>query len=413
MGTNWIKHWILSFRSMIVEIARYTFLITSLFVAAVANSPVDIEQQNAPQDKQLTILFAGDIMQHGPQIAAALNDSTGIYDYTSCFQYVAPIISSKDLAIANLEVTLAGEPYSGYPQFSAPDELAVGAKNAGFDVLATANNHSCDRGDKGVLRTVRAIDSIGLMRTGTFKDSIDYRKNHPLIFTRNDITVALLNYTYGTNGLPFNYPAMVNLIDESKIINDLTYTKTLNPDFIIVFFHWGNEYQLNPSEQQLGLASLTMEHGADAVIGSHPHVLQPFEYHINGDSLQRNHLVVYSLGNFVSNQRDRYKDGGAMVSFTLLKTWNRKTIIDPEYHLTWVYTPNENNKRQYYIVPVNMPFNDTITDHPFKDTDIGKLQKMDRENVIKMTTFINDSRTNLSNRSNAIPEATYIIPSDL
>lgn len=398
---------------MIVEIARYTFLITSLFVAAVANSPVDIEQQNAPQDKQLTILFAGDIMQHGPQIAAALNDSTGIYDYTSCFQYVTPIISSKDIAIANLEVTLAGEPFTGYPQFSAPDELAVGAKNAGFDILATANNHSCDRGDKGVLRTVWAIDSIGLMRTGTFKDSADYRKNHPLIFTRNDITVALLNYTYGTNGLPFNYPAMVNLIDESKIINDLTYTKTLNPDFIIVFFHWGNEYQLNPTEQQIALANLTMEHGADAVIGSHPHVLQPFEYHTNSDSLQRNQLVVYSLGNFVSNQRDRYKDGGAMVSFTLLKTWNRKTIINPEYHLTWVYTPNENNKRQYYIVPVNMPFNDTITDHPFKDTDIGKLQKMDRENVIKMTTFINDSRTHLSNRSNAIPEATYIIPSDL
>lgn len=397
---------------MIVEIARYTILVTSLFVAAIANSPVDIQQQNAPQDKQLTILFAGDIMQHGPQIAAALNDSTGIYDYTSCFQYVAPIISSKDIAIANLEVTLAGEPFTGYPQFSAPDALAVGAKNAGFDILATANNHSCDRGDKGVIRTVKVLDSIGLMRTGTFTDSADYRNNHPLVFTQNDIKVALLNYTYGTNGLPFNYPAMVNLIDEQKLISDLDYTRTLNPDFIIVFFHWGNEYQLEPTDQQVALANLSRDHGADAVIGSHPHVLQPFEFNQEEDSLKRNQLVVYSLGNFVSNQRDRYKDGGAMVSFTLLKTWNRKTIIDPEYHLTWVYTHTENDKRHYYIVPVNMPFNDTINEHPFMATDIGKLRKMDRENVVKMSTFINDSRTHLGSRSNAIPEATYLFTSE-
>lgn len=393
---------------MIAEIARYTILIASLFAAAVANSPVDIHQQNAPQDKRLTILFAGDIMQHGPQINAARNDSTGVYDYTTCFQYIAPIISSKDIAVANLEVTLAGQPFTGYPQFSAPDELAVAVKNAGFDILATANNHSCDRGDKGVIRTVRVLDSIGLRRTGTFTDSADYRKNHPLILTQNDITVALLNYTYGTNGLPFNYPAMVNIIDEQRLISDLNYTKTLKPDFIIVFFHWGNEYQLYQTDQQIALANLSREYGADAVMGSHPHVLQPFEFHTNEDSLMRNQLVVYSLGNFVSNQRDRYKDGGAMVSFTLLKTWNRKTIIDPEYHLTWVYTPTENNKRQYYIVPVNMPFNDTITDHPFIGTDIKKLQKMDREDVVKMSTFINDSRTHLGSQSNAIPEATYV-----
>jgi len=397
LGTNRYKYRILNTGTMIVNVARYALLLTSLFVAAKVSNTGPGIQQNAPADKQLSIIFAGDVMQHGPQIAAAWNDSTQTYDYTSCFQYVAPIVSSKDVAIANLELTLAGEPYTGYPQFSAPDELAVALKNAGFDILATANNHSCDRGDKGVLRTVKVLDSLGIKRTGTFSDSSDYRNNNPLVFSGNDIKVALLNYTYGTNGLPINYPAMVNTIDDQRIIADINYTKTLHPDFIIVFFHWGNEYQLFPDSRQEQLAALCRDMGVDAVIGSHPHVLQPMEFHKAEDSTKRNHLLVYSLGNYVSNQRDRYKDGGAMVSFTLLKTWNRKTIINPEYHLTWVYTPVENEKKRYYIIPANLP------------TDSSRLKNMSTDDVIKMSTFINDSRGHLSKHPLSLPEAAYLV----
>ena len=370
---------------MVINIVRYALIVTSLFVAAQVSNSGKVEQKNAPYDRQLTILFAGDIMQHGPQIAAARDDSSGTYDYSSCFQYIAPIVAGKDIAIANLEVTLAGEPFTGYPQFSAPDELAVAARDAGFDVLATANNHSCDRGDAGVLRTIKVLDSIGIRRTGTFADSADYRSRHPLIITQNDITITLLNYTYGTNGLPFNYPAMVNLIDEQRLIDDLAYTRELKPDFILVFLHWGNEYELMPSTMQQELAALCRENGADAVIGSHPHVVQPMEYYTAADSTQRNHLLVYSLGNYVSNQRDRYRDGGAMVSFTLLKTWNRKTIVNPEYHLTWVNTPVVNGKKRYNILPASLP-----------DT-----------NSPAMSTFINDTRERLNQWPNAIPEAAY------
>lgn len=379
---------------MIVNIARYGFLFCSLFVAAQVSSPQATEKKKAPEDKQLTILFAGDIMQHGPQILAAQNDSTQAYDYTSCFQYVLPIISQSDVAIANLEVTLAGKPYTGYPQFSAPDQLAVALKQAGFDVLATANNHSCDRGDQGLLRTIKVLDSLGIRHTGTFADSIDYRKSNPLLIRQNDITVALLNYTYGTNGQPFRYPAMVNIIDEQKVINDLQYSKTLNPDFIIVFFHWGNEYESYPTELQQKLAQISRDNGADAVIGSHPHVIQPTEYYPATDSTGRNQLVVYSLGNYVSNQRDRYKDGGCMISFKLLKTWNRKTLVEPKYQLTWVYNPVENNKKQYYILPVNQFTNDTT---------------IDQASRLKMNTFEDDSRLLLNNHPGAIPEVPALL----
>lgn len=393
MGTNRITIWIVKKITMTVNLARYGFLVCSLFAAAQVSSPQASEGKKAPEDKQLTILFAGDIMQHGPQILAALNDSTHTYDYTSCFQYVLPIISQSDVAIANLEVTLAGEPYTGYPQFSAPDQLAVALKQAGFDILATANNHSCDRGDQGILRTIKVLDSLGIKHTGTFADSVDYHNSNPLLISQNDITVALLNYTYGTNGLTFKYPAMVNIIDEQKVIDDLRYSKTLNPDFIIVFFHWGNEYESYPTDQQQKLAQISRENGADAVIGSHPHVIQPAEYYPATDSTQRNRLIVYSLGNYVSNQRDRYKDGGCMVSFKLLKTWNRKTLTQPEYRLTWVYNPVVNNKKQYYLLPVNEFINDTT---------------IDQNSRLQMNTFMNDSRLLLNNHPGAIPESTVI-----
>jgi poly-gamma-glutamate synthesis protein (capsule biosynthesis protein) len=234
------------------------------------------------------------------------------------------------------------------------------------------------------------LDSLGIKRTGTFSDSADYNANNPLILNANGIKIALLNYTYGTNGLPFQYPAMVNLIDEQKVMKDITYTKSLLPDFILVYFHWGNEYQSYPTRQQVELANACRDMGVDAVIGSHPHVLQPMEYFSTSDSTGPSHLTVYSLGNYVSNQRDRFKDGGAMVSFNLLKTWNRREITEPRYHLTWVHTPYENNKKQYYILPVNQPGLDTI---------------LDSQAAEKMSIFINDSRQLLNQGSFAIPEA--------
>lgn len=375
---------------MIFDLVKNAFIVTSLFLSTEVSQSNSVQQKDAPPDKQVTILFAGDIMQHGPQITAAWNDSTGTYDYSKCFQYVSSIVSAHDIAIANLEVTLAGPPFTGYPQFSAPDQLAVGAQNAGFDVLVTANNHSCDRGDDGLIRTVMVLDSLGLKRTGTFSDSADYNANNPLMLEANGIRIALLNYTYGTNGLPFKYPAMVNLIDEQKLIQDITYTKTLSPDFILVYFHWGNEYQSYPSSQQISLATKCRELGVDAVIGSHPHVLQPMQYFPTTDSTGPSHLTVYSLGNYVSNQRDRYKDGGAMVSFKLIKTWNKQEIVEPRYHLTWVHTPIENNKKQYYILPVNEPGIDTL---------------LDSQSTEKMSIFINDSRELLNKGVNNIPEA--------
>lgn len=376
--------------NMIIDYIRYLLLAGTFLVSTITDETDPVAQLNAPDSTSVTLLFAGDIMQHGPQIEAAWSDADSVYNYHPCFSYVKPIISACDIAIANLEVTLAGKPFTGYPQFSAPDELAIALRDAGFDVLATANNHCCDRGKKGLIRTTQVLDSIGMLRTGTFRDSADLKAHHPLFLERNGIKIALLNYTYGTNGLPVYEPTIVNQTDSSRIVKDLRSARKSETDFVIVFFHWGNEYQSQPSTEQEALAALCRNNGADAVIGSHPHVIQPMDYSAPDEKNPRGHLLVYSLGNYVSNQRERYKDGGAMIGFTLTKTWNRKLVINPQYHLTWVNTPYEDGKKQYFILPVKQFEQESILDTVTKE---------------KLRQFAADSRLLLNTGKGSVPEA--------
>ena len=217
-------------------------------------------------------------MGHDEQIAGAWDASIGDYNYEPTFRYVKPFIEHADIAIANLEVTLAGPPYKGYPQFSSPDALAVAARDAGFDVFIQANNHALDRGQAGFKRTLHMLDSLNIIHTGTFADETDRKLNYPLIIEKNKVRIALLNYTYSTNGIVISKPFIINRIDTSLIRRDLNKARLANPDFIIVTMHWGEEYQRFENQIQRKLAAFMLQHGADAIIGSHPHVVQPVEY---------------------------------------------------------------------------------------------------------------------------------------
>lgn len=307
---------------------------------------------HAQDTTRLSLLFLGDIMQHDSQIADAYDENSDTYDYRPCFQYIKPYIHDVDLAIGNLEVTLAGKPYKGYPQFSAPDELLKALKDIGMDVIVTANNHSVDRGRAGVERTIDMLDDMDIPHTGTFKTQAEKNKYHPLIIERDGFKLALLNYTYGTNGLPVPKPNIVNMLDTATMRKDLIKASALKPDAIIVFTHWGAEYQSLPSKNQKDITELCFRYGARLVIGSHPHVVQPMEWRKN-----KNQLVAYSLGNFVSGQRKRYTDGGAMIRIELEKVkfndGSSVTAIDTAgYILEWVYRTNDAQK-DYYVLPVN------------------------------------------------------------
>lgn len=341
-------------------------------------------------EERVTLLFAGDIMQHDAQLEAAFDESTATYSYDSYFTYVEPIIKSVDLAIVNLELTLAGEPFSGYPRFSAPDELAEAIKKAGFDIIVTANNHSCDLGREGIERTLDVLQANSLKHTGTFKNQLSRDKSYPLIVEKNGFRLAFLNYTYGTNHIDIPHPNIVNLIDSATIVNDLKNAGDMEVDASIVTLHWGKEYERTESKKQRAVADLCIKHGATLVIGSHPHVIQPMEMRESNKN-QRN-LVVYSLGNYISNQRARYKDGGVMVFTELVKSNETVNIDSAGYILTWVYIEEKADDKRYMIVPASL-----------KDmhTDVAGMNKSSSE---KMNLFIDDSRLLLKKHNRNVPE---------
>jgi poly-gamma-glutamate capsule biosynthesis protein CapA/YwtB (metallophosphatase superfamily) len=320
---------------------------------------------------KISLLFTGDIMGHGAQIAAAYNKETGNYEYDSCFLFIKPFLEQADFAIGNLEVTLAGPPYKGYPQFSSPDGLAVALKNSGFDVLVTANNHAADRGFKGASRTLRILDSLEFMHTGTFSDAAARDSLVPLLLEKNGIRIALLNYTYGINGLPMPLPVIVAHIDTARMAMEIKKCKDLQADFIIAELHWGNEYERVPNAAQKRLADWLFSKGVMAVIGSHPHVIQPiFDESIQIKSIvigpglnqyneilpetkkdiSRNSLVVWSMGNLVSNQPERYRNGGIMVSLDLVKD-SLTSISNVSYVPVFVYRRNTAGSRHFFLLP--------------------------------------------------------------
>lgn len=302
------------------------------------------------QEKQVRLIFAGDAMQHLPQIRAAQTPDG--YNYDSCFYLLKEKIASADIACVNFETTLAGKPYSGYPQFSAPDEFASGLKDAGFDIFFLANNHVVDKGRRGVERTLGVLDSIGIKHTGVFR-SKDFRAlNYPLMVIKNGIRIAFLNYTYDTNGLPVTAPHMVNVIDTLQMKSDLRLTQLYNPDIVIANMHWGDEYITRPNAEQKRLASFLFRNGVRIIIGNHPHVVQPLAKNKTNNEIET--VVYYSLGNFVSNQQKINTDGGAMAEIVIHMTDDNSPvkIKSCSYSLIWVRKHTENGKLKYTLIPV-------------------------------------------------------------
>lgn len=300
-------------------------------------------------DTILTLLFTGDIMGHDGQLASARNDSDGTYDYESVFSHIATYISSVDVATGNFEVTLGGPPYRGYPAFSSPDELAVACHNAGFDILGTANNHSADRGQKGIFRTVRVLDSLGIRHTGTWISPGERDIISPLMICHKSMRIALLAYTYGTNGIVVPPPATVAYIDTLRAASDIRRAEWLDADLIVIFIHWGIEYDTLPSAEQKRTAAALQRAGADIIIGSHPHVVQPVR--AGAEAAAITDPVVWSMGNFVSNQRTRRRDGGIMIRLDITSGHDSTYVSDAGYVPTWVYTPVENGREMFYILP--------------------------------------------------------------
>ena len=346
----------------------------------------------AQNDSTIRLVFIGDVMGHVPQIQSAFDSATGLYNYTDVFSEFKGLLTKADYAIANLEVTLGGEPYTGYPQFSSPDALVDGLMATGVNVLVTANNHSVDRGGQGIRRTIDVLAAKNLLFTGTFLDSADRALRNPLLLSKNGIRLALLNYTYGTNGIPVPSPYLVNLIDTLSMAIDISKAQSLGVDDIVVFIHWGNEYERLPNKQQQTLAKWLQGKGVRIIIGSHPHVVQPAELILSDNDFR---MVVYSLGNFVSSQRRRYCDGGIITLVDFQKRNNKLDVARVGYLPVWVDTYFMNGKRKFKVLPVGM----------YEGKSNGLLS-VASDSAFKV--FVDDTRSLLNTNNINFPEIRFV-----
>lgn len=301
------------------------------------------------------LLFVGDAMQHQDQLNQAKSEGGGSeYDYSGCFSLIAPMVTEADYAVVNLEVPLGGGPdYSGYPCFSAPDSYAEALRDAGFDLFLTANNHCLDRFDKGARRTLKALDRIGVDHIGTYEDAAQRDSLVPFIKDINGIRFAFLNYTYGTNGISPRDGVEVALIDKEKIKKEIAASRKAGAEIVCVAVHWGIEYVLHENAAQRDLADFLVDQDVDLIIGGHPHVIQPMKV-IHNQKADKDVLVVYSLGNFISNMKTVDTRGGALVKVRVERDENGRARFKNAQYDTFFSAKPEGKGTNFKVIPSSM-----------------------------------------------------------
>jgi poly-gamma-glutamate synthesis protein (capsule biosynthesis protein) len=304
----------------------------------------------AEHKEVIHLVATGDILMHNTVIASGRQEQG--YNYDHLFAPVKDILSQADYASVCLESALAGpgEGYTGYPQFNSPDELATALKKAGFDLVVTASNHCLDRGYTGACRTIQVLENAGLDTTGTFTSLAD--REQILIKDIRGIKIAYLAYTYGTNGIPVpeTAPYFIRSLDEATVVKDITELRP-SVDVLILVLHWGVEYSPYPTEKQRALARTFFNEGADIILGSHPHVIQPAEMmNING----KEKYVIYSMGNSIGHQRGVERNSGVIVRLDVTKDFNREEtkISKVEYIPTFSHPYTFNGKLMFRDVPI-------------------------------------------------------------
>lgn len=319
------------------------------FIPATLLQPAALAQQPPSFERTIRLVAVGDIMAHQPQLQSAYDPVRKQYDFTPVFSALKAKISTADLAIGNLETTLATKGrYTGYPRFRAPAELARDLRATGFDVLVTANNHSLDYGAKGVTRTLAVLKQQGVLAIGT-ASSADAAG--PLLVERNGIRLGIVAYATSLNGLslPKGRDYLVRLYAPETVRSDIARAKAAGADLIVCYIHFGGEYLRYPDASQYRIADDLLKAGVDLLLGSHPHVVQPEHRPIDSGR-----YAIYSLGNFVSNQRAGFTDVGLLLDIEITKhfpegvTEVRKVTPTP----TYVQISKQSGRSHYQVLPL-------------------------------------------------------------
>ncbi|UKS25265.1 CapA family protein [Paenibacillus sp. HWE-109] len=294
---------------------------------------------------EIRIAAVGDLLMKS-EIIASCKQAEG-YAFDAILEEVKPTFMAHDLTIGNLETTFSGKrqlgalgirpkcncprerrnPKTGYPVFNCPDEFAATLKSTGFHVVTTANNHCMDGGINGLKRTLRILDQQGLAHTGTARSMREAKRQ--LIMKVKDVKVGILAYTKSTNAIPVSQRWLVNRLDPKIMAADMRELKN-KTDFILVYLHFGKEYQTSPSREQKQLIRFLFKQGANVVVGAHPHVLHPVTQTVMKDiyGQVRTRVAASSLGNFVSSKLTKSTSTVEGLILSLTVTTNEKGVAD-------------------------------------------------------------------------------------
>lgn len=307
-----------------------------------------------PTEETFTITAVGDIMMHNTQIKAGYQNKNNTYDFSSFFSAVKPFFQDSDLVIGNLETTLGNNPqeYGGYPRFNTPAILAQNLKEAGFHLLSTANNHCMDKGVKVLSQTLDYLDEAALLHVGTNRSP---EERDTILYTEiKGVKIAILAYTYGTNGLnpPRGHEYAVNYIDEARVITDMEKARQDGAQLIILYLHFGEEYREYPDNNQIYLANTFFRAGADIILGSHAHVLQGSEIYYTEDGKKQ--FIIYSLGNFISDQIGLARKSSLLLHlhFGIEASSGEPYFQEASYVPLWTRKWRENGKTHFQIIPL-------------------------------------------------------------
>jgi len=364
--------------------------------------PAGAEEAPAQPDETITLLAVGDIMMHDTMLNAGWQASSKTYDYAYMFEKVSPILHQGDLVIGNLEVPLAGADtkYTGYPMFNAPEILAQNLKDAGFDMVGTANNHCLDRRYSGLVKTLDHLDAAGLLHAGTFRTAEE--RSQVTSMAVKGVNIALISATYGTNGLilPEGKAYAVSDLDPGRLLEDVQAARKAGAQYVIMMLHWGQEYQPLPNESQKALAATLLSGGADLILGSHPHVLQPGEPadmsanafvaepaaaagHAEGNTenkpnASQTKFVMYSLGNFISGQKGLERLSSLILKVTLRVDGKTGAPSFEGASFIPIYTQKKdrNGKFHFVVWPIETAMDEIMKPgHSFNAEDALALKK--------------------------------------
>ena len=385
--------------------------------------PVYIDPSQRVEIARADFTVAGDMMLHLPIVrTSAVADG---YVFDDIFTYVKPYLAAADYAAANLETTLSGtdgREYTGFPNFNSPDQFALGAQSAGFDLLLTGNEHCYDYGTDGLQRTLSTLKDYGLDSLGTVESR---EQSRHMVKNINGIKVGMACYTFAdidengnvtVNNLTTDSTSagLINAFDYDKLSQfytevegEIASMKANGADTILLFIHWGDELTTNVSDDQRAIAQKLCDLGVDVVAGSHPHVVQPIDLLTSSVDPEHKMLCLFSAGNFLSNQRadnisltTGHSEDGVLFTFALSKYNDGSVRVNAVNLLpTWILVKGSDENRDFYILPLNQGVTDWKSAYNLSDEQLSEAKNSYNRTMSLVTSGLNKIVSYLSEKN--------------